>query len=252
MSKKSDTSEKTKAVRGSKKKSGTTTSEVADAGANETAAPPELTEEEFRRQKLNKAADELEETGRYVSAPAVQRKMREMFGEGMNQAFVHAELTVRRQNAKLKPWMASIADSDDPFLPDIHGNAELFIRSVAVLIKRARSDERSIAEASIKKAQQDASDEIARIELELTDYMEDNERLVADNERAAAEIKRLEALVAEKDALLIAQPQMSGIVAEKLEAFMAAFAEKTAVAAAKPIADEPVPVITKPARKARK
>jgi len=48
------------------------------------------------------------------------------------------------------------------------------------------------------------------------------------------------------------QPQMPGIVAEKLEVFMAAFAEKTAVAAAKPIADEPVPVIAKPARKARK
>jgi hypothetical protein len=246
MSNKSDTGEKSKAARGGKKNSGTTTSEGVTAGAKGAAVPPELTEEEIRRQRINKASDAIEESGKYASAPAVQRKMREMFGEGMHQLFVHTELAARRQNAKLKPWLESVADCNDPLLPEIQRNAEHSIKTMAGLVQRARGDERRIAEASIKKAQQDASDEIARIELELNDYMEDNERLAADNERAAVEIKRLEALVTEKDALLIAQPKLSGFVEEKLDAIMAAFADKAVVAGAKSDADKPVAATAKP------
>lgn len=209
------------------------------------AAPPVLTEEEIRKQKINQVSDMIEEAGKYASAPAVQRKLRELYGEGMSQPFVHEVLATRRQLAKLQPWLATAADSNEPLLTDIQRIAEGFVKSTSFLLQRARSDERQFAEAGIKKAQQDASTEIARIEQELNDYMEDNERLTADFLRMSLEIKRLEALEAEMNAL----PKLSLSVEEKLNAILDAFADKAVMPVEVPNAEDPVSCDDKPTSK---
>jgi len=217
-------------------------------GKDAEVAQEELTDE-VRKERVYWAADKLEEEGKYASTPSVQRKLRDKFGSGMSQKFVHAELAVRRRENKLRPWPDSEEDDrDDPSVQTIKNSFAHVVNSMTRIVKDARKEERSNAAASIEKAQKDASNEIARIEIELGDYMEDNERLVEENERLAQKIRQLESLVAEKEALLIIQPTLSGFVEEKIDAIMSAITKKALVAAAKLDVDSPVTDKIKPTR----
>lgn len=235
---KNESAGKSEAGKRKKSKVGDKASGTAKTALSIMAAEhPELKEAEDRRNKIIIAACMVEEGGKYASVPAVQRKLRDLNGEGMSQPFVHEVLANRRQEVKTLPWFSSVSDSNEPLLPEIQKAAESFMKTISFLLQRARGEERHIAEASIKTAQQDASKEIERIELELNDFMEDNERLTADYMRMSLEIKRLEALEAEMNAL----PKLSLSVEEKLNAILDAFAEKAVMPFEVSNVEEPAP-----------
>lgn len=199
---------------------------VDAAATNRTESEQKVLSEEERRQRIYKVAALLEETKRYASTPAVQRKLRELYGEGMHQQFVNDELAARRLNFKLESADKNDAEAVEPLMTEIRRGFEYPFSAIANAIKNARAQERYNAEGSITKIQQEARHEISRIELELGDYMEDNERLIVENARLIAEVTNLKGNLARNEALLALPPKVPDAVEEKLAAIMAAISAK--------------------------
>jgi hypothetical protein len=210
---------------------------------------PELLTDEIRRARVNWAVARLDEEDKYPSVPVVQQKLRNKFGTGMNQKFVYRELSNLKQKQILD--MSATANEEEPLMADVKRCFEHPAREVTNLIKRARAQERQIAEGSIRKIQQEATADINRIERELTDFMEEVERLTAENERLADENTHLKVVVTQKDTLLCAMPAVPVSVEQRLDAIMTALSTSKEVAdASGDSCDEGKPVVSaRPSRK---
>lgn len=211
-----------------------------DDGLGKGLSPEELTDE-IRRNRVYWAASRIEEAGDYASSPTVQQKLRDTFGAGIHQKLVSSTLATRRDEMKLSASIDSKGENEEPLSNEVKCSLVNLTGQVMRLIGTARAQEQRKAEMTIRKIEDEAREEIAHIDKEMSNLTEEVIRLTDCNERLETEVASLKATVAQQKALLETKAIVPDMLQEQLSAIMAAVAAKGAGDPADTPASKPSP-----------